>query len=122
MYKKRILHVVGIWLLASLVSAIAYYMAWKAWPGANLFVSEYLTALLTLPTAFLHTLSFYDNLVMRVAGIAYVIYTVIYWAVLVRLQTLYVTRGRLRYLVIFAVILLVSAIRWMYYADGLMGI
>ncbi len=122
MYLKRTLHLVAIWAIAAGVSGVSFYLIWGNWPDGGRYLWQVATALLSLPTAFLHTVVFFQNIVVSAAGAVFLVFVVVYWIIMVRLQSAYIRKGRRLHLGIFVAILLISAIRWMYYADGLVGI
>ncbi|MBL4806184.1 MAG: hypothetical protein JKY31_02725 [Rhodobacteraceae bacterium] len=118
---KRTGHLIAIWGLCVAISAVWFHNRWSQWPDGDDYILQAMLAIIALPTSFAHTL-FHDGAVLRIFGRPLLALLVVYWGVMIGLQVIYIRKGHRKYLLIFAILAMISALRWMYYAVAMSGI
>ncbi|MEZ5691036.1 MAG: hypothetical protein R3D71_05160 [Rickettsiales bacterium] len=120
---KKFLSIILLWLMAIAISTTSFYFHWNHWPDiAEMIIGHTLYALLAMPFSFLHTITFFDGSALRVHGLSFIMLLIGYWAVLIYLHIKYLRTEKLIFILFLGVILIISAIKWLYYSVGMIGI
>ena len=112
-----------LWMMAAAISTAYFYFHWDHWPDVNeIIIGHTLYTLLAMPFSFLHTITFFDGSALRIRGLPLIMLLTGYWAAIIYLHVKYLRTGSLIFIIFLGIIMVISAIRWLYYSVGMMGI
>jgi len=119
----RFSHLFILWLVAIGVSTIVFVKTYNEFPTiSDVIFGHLIYGILALPFSFLHSVTFHSGEVIRIFGFSFFLLILSYWSILFGCQLIYIKRGGKLLLLISTIVILISAVRWLYYAMAMSGI
>lgn len=110
-----------VWVLAIFISVVGYVAFQHTYPSwQELLLGHSIYSLGAMPNAFLHMISFYPPDNTAHVDIFFWLLASLYWAMIATIHYWYFQEKEPRYVGVIAILVLLSSLRWLYFAVAFM--